>query len=592
MTDPQPESAGPLQKKARFSAALLAGLLLLGAFAALLRGWGLGWGVPHAGRYYPYHPDEVVLLHATCQVSPLWLDFTPGLYNYGSFFMVLARLAFDLAAPALGWGSVPQYGLPFDRWVDDYAHLLWVGRLLTVALGVGTVLLTVWLGRLLYSARAGWVGGVLAAVAPILVLFGHYMTVDVPGTFFTTLALGCAAASLVRVRAGDGRGALRWLAGAGVAAGLAAGVKYNGGVALLSAAVPLWALWRSGEKRAAVVGAVLTSAAAGVVFLASTPGVLLETDRFLADFTYEVGRNQAGQGMIFHGTPPAALYHLQVTLPVALEWPLYLLVLAGVGWSVWKRRAEDVLLWLFIGSTFLALAGAERKFIRYLTPLIPPLVLLAGRAVDEGLRTRGRHAWAAAGALAGLAALGSSVAHLGVLSAPDSRDLAAAYLKANGGRDALVALGSDPFTYTPPIHPTAGCVKLGALYGGPPIWEQDLPESAPPRPFPLADFRILAPRPNTGALAVPLLRQYRPDFVVLSDYEYEDPERLAGTNPDHPLLRLRRELDSSYRVAAEFRPRPSLFGFTWWRRGIPPHDWRYYMPTVRIYQRPALELSR
>src|ERR671917_72933 len=84
------------------------GLAALLALAAVLRTWGLTWGLPHSGRFYPYHPDESVLLHAVCRVNPLWGDFEPGFYNYGTLYIFLSRLAYDFSLVAFGWGSVPR----------------------------------------------------------------------------------------------------------------------------------------------------------------------------------------------------------------------------------------------------------------------------------------------------------------------------------------------------------------------------------------------------------------------------------------------------------------------------------------------------
>src|SRR5947208_16023258 len=75
------------------------GLAALVLFAVVLRAWGLEWGLPHAGRYYPYHPDESVLLDAVCRVNPLWGDFAPGFYRYGTLYIFLARLAYDFSLP-------------------------------------------------------------------------------------------------------------------------------------------------------------------------------------------------------------------------------------------------------------------------------------------------------------------------------------------------------------------------------------------------------------------------------------------------------------------------------------------------------------
>ena len=64
--------------------------------------------------------------------------------------------------------------------------MLLLGRWLTVLVGVGTVLLTFALGKRLYGEKTGaWAAAFLAA-APAAVIFSHYLTVDVPATFFTT----------------------------------------------------------------------------------------------------------------------------------------------------------------------------------------------------------------------------------------------------------------------------------------------------------------------------------------------------------------------------------------------------------------------
>ncbi|MGV3721623.1 MAG: ArnT family glycosyltransferase, partial [Actinomycetota bacterium] len=352
----------------------LAGLMLL---ALVLRGWGLTWGLPTPERYYPYHPDETVLLDAVCRVNPLWLDFTPGFYNYGSFYILLTRIVYDFTAPMLGWGSVPRLDLPFDQWVLDFARLLLVGRGVTVALGVATIAAVFALGRRMFGARTGWLAAAFLAVAPLPVLFGHYMTVDVPSAFLVTVALFLGGGALDEP---DGKRVIRWVAGAAFVGGLAVGTKYNTFPALLPLIVPIWQLWRNGPdgRRLALVATGAAIVAAPAAFFLATPGALLESHKFVEHIQYEVGRNKEGQGLIFMATPPTAAYHLGLSLPIAFEWPLYVLTLAGVAWSIKQRRPQDLFLWLFIVPFFLLLVPAERKFIRYITPLIPPLLVLAG----------------------------------------------------------------------------------------------------------------------------------------------------------------------------------------------------------------------
>ena len=576
---------------APINATALLSVLILVAGAVILRFWGLDWAIPNGSKLYPYHPDEAVMLDAATRVNPLWGNLTPGFYNYGSLTVLLTRFAHDVLAPLFGWGTLPQPDAPFRQWVDDMGMLLLVGRGVSLVLGLGTIWAVWKLGERLYGGRTGIIAAAFLAVAPMHALLGHYFAVDVPAAFFTTLALLLATLAL---RA-EGRKALGWCAAAGLAAGLATGTKYNSFPVLLSVLVPVWVMWRAdeGKSRTAAITALVAAAVACIAgFLIATPGALLQTGPFLKAVAYELGRNREGQGLVFRATLPAPLYHLGISLPVGLEWPLYLLSMAGVAWAMRRRQPEDWLLLLFVVPFFLMLAPAERKFVRYVVPLLPPLALLAGRLVDEGLRLRAAPVWGTWAAAAFLAALASTTAHLGVLSSRDVRDSAASYVWNRADGADIVALGGDAWYYTPPLHPTAGCVKAWLPYGGPPIWDRVGDGEKRSEVARIQGFRILAPQsyPNPeGALSLEKFRRHRPMFVVLTDYEYEDPERIKRAEPsfEHGILSLMQAMkDDGYQVQQEFRPRPSLLGFTWWKHGTPPHDWRYFMPTIRVYARP------
>lgn len=585
MTQPTADTPSPGRRRGLAGPGGAAGLFLL---ALLLRAWGLNWGLPGEHRYYPYHPDEAVLLAAICNTNPLWGDFTPEFYNYGSFQILLTRLVYDLSGPLLGAGPVPRFDLPFPQWAGDFGRLLLSGRWLAVLMGAGTVPVVVALGRRVAGPGCGWLAGLFLAVAPGPVVLGHYLAVDVPSAFLSTLAILLGAAALGEK---SERRFAGLVVGAFVAAGLAAGTKYNTALAGAAVLVPLVCRWRDG----APVGRLIALLAAGILafgaaFLLSTPGALLDGERFREHLLYELGRNREGQGLVFQGTPPAALYHLGISLPITLEWPLFLLCLGGVGWALARRTTERWMLLLFLLPSFLALATAERKFVRYVIPLLPPLIVLGAGALSDLSRIRGRgvRALAAGAALATVAgAAGSSIAHLGLFTAPDSRDRAADWLRSHAGPADLVALGADPWYYTPPLHPSAGSVKVLLPFGGPPVW--DRPGGEGLALWQGDRFRVLAPRsvPPQGPLPVEELRRRRPRYVVLTDYETEDPERIRRADPGfrHGILDLLEALAAEYVLAAEFRPRPALGPLRWWSRGIPPHDWRYPMPGIRIYAR-------
>src|SRR3954466_13996089 len=79
---------------------LAAGLALAAvlALAAALRLTGITWGIPNPHRYYPYHPDETVIMDAVEHLHPFSGDFLPSFYNYGTLYLLLCRIVIDVRA--------------------------------------------------------------------------------------------------------------------------------------------------------------------------------------------------------------------------------------------------------------------------------------------------------------------------------------------------------------------------------------------------------------------------------------------------------------------------------------------------------------
>ncbi len=570
------------------------GLFTLLILAGGLRIAGLQWGIPDASRFYPYHPDEASVLAAQCRVNPLWGEVAPGFYNYGSLTILAGRLTYDLVAPVTGWGPIPRFDKPFEEWVGDYGHMLLVGRILSVLFGTATVALMFFIGRRLGGDRAGLYAASFGAVAPIGVMLSHYNTVDVPAAFFSTLVL------LMALRASERTGRAQVIAvlGAGFAAGLSAGAKYPGALSLL-VLVPVLLprkpehgeVRTGGGLRRSTLLATGALLAAGAAFIVSTPGCLLQTNRFLGDLFYELGRNREGQGIVFRGTPPALFYHLLNSLPIGLEWPLYVLSLAGLSRLGSLRQRPALLVMLHLILLFLPLVLAERKFVRYVTPLIPHCCIAAGALLAELSVSRARWGSHLAVAAGFAGALASTSAHLNLITDIDVRDRVAGYLMGSTRLGQLVVFTSDPWFYTPPVHPTAGCVKISLPFGGPPIWDRRDPDESRPEEGRAGPLRVAFPNslPPEGPMPVERLRRLQPTWILTTDYEYEDPERLRSLDPNYhdAMTELQDEIRRKYRLVQTFRPRPQLGPFTWWARGTPPHDWRYFMPTIRLYVRPA-----
>lgn len=571
--------------------------LMLFVFALAPRLIGLGWALPDASRHYSYHPDEVVLLAAIDRIRFSELRLSPKFFNYGSLYLYLSRAAIDLAAAA-DWAHLPPAQPtkhPMALWVGDFARLHLIGRLVAALLGALTAMVTYGLGRRLFGETAGRIAGLFMAAAPLHLVHSHFLAVDVPATFWVAAALWAAAWAY------DAPARPRWLL-AGLMAGFAGGTKYNTGLVGLAAAAALFLVARRTprERRrdAALDGGVYLFLGTALGFLFATPGVLFDNATFRAALAFERNHMAQGHELVFVNTAPGWVYHITESLAGGLGWPATLLCLAGVGWALGRRRAADLILLAYFVPYYLLIGAFQVKFARYMIPLLPVLAVWAGRllaelvrgpAPDMGSAEAGGPpplraavgSWRRVAAIAGGAALAWMILFAAALEwllvTPDSRTEAAAWVAARPPGGSL-ALLRPPWYYTPPFSPGIGCVKQMQSFCLP-----DLPTR----------IHLVAP-PETAAYLDPArLRAERPELVVVNEFEYADPLRLARSGgPRSEMAELWDDLRQNYTEVAVFRHRPRLGPLSWFARSTPPHDLLYIMPTTRVFQRQAPDARR
>jgi hypothetical protein len=571
--------------------------LLLFVVALAPRLVGLGWALPDASRYYSYHPDEVVLLAAIDRIQFSELRLSPKFFNYGSLYLYLCRAAIDLAAAA-GWAHLPPAHPtehPMALWVGDFARLHLIGRLVAALLGSLTAVVTYGLGRRLFGETAGRIAGLFMAAAPLHLVHSHFLAVDVPATFWVAAALWASAWAC------EAPSRPRWLL-AGLMAGFAGGTKYNTGLVALAAAAALFLVVRRTppERRrdAALDGGVYLFLGTALGFLLATPGVLFDNASFRAALAFERKHMAQGHELVFVNTAPGWVYHITESLAGGLGWPATLLCLAGVGWAVWRRRAADLMLLAYFVPYYLLIGAFQVKFARYMLPLFPVLAVWAGRLLAELVRgptadaRSGEEAslpptgaeggsWRRVAAIAGGTALAwmilYAVALEGLLVTPDSRTEAASWVAARPPGGSL-ALLRPPWYYTPPLSPGIGCVKQMRSFCLP-----DLPTR----------IHLVAPPESASYLDLARLQAERPEFVVVNEFEYADPLRLARTGgPRTEMAELWDDLRQNYTEVAVFRHRPRLGPLSWFARSTPPHDLLYLMPTTRVFERQAPGVRR
>ena len=411
---------------------LHAGLLVVIGAALALRLYGLDWD---RGFDWTPHPDERAILSRVEQLSPPPLSdlgslldadrspWNPRWFPYGSLPLYLLK-GVDLASDLL----------PGDG-IDD---LRTAGRLLSAVADVGTVLMAWLLGSRLYGRREALLASALAALAVLHIQLSHFFTVDT----FLALFCVAAVYFMLRVAA-EGRARDSALAGAFVGAALATKVSVAPIYGALLIAHLMYAFSLSGVRSdersfglrwpAAVRGVLVGAAASLAVLFIAQPYMFLDWGRFYTDVVEQSEmvrriRDYPYTRQYVDTTP--YWYQARQLAAWGLGWPLGIFAWAGLlyvsirglrpsfalvylaaGWALpaavllvsaslaailiaglislaallatlpvrsAKSRAAVVLL-AWVAPSFLITGAFDVKFLRYMLPFTPFLLLFGSR---------------------------------------------------------------------------------------------------------------------------------------------------------------------------------------------------------------------
>jgi len=563
-------------------------LIPLGFFlgSLLLRLIGIAWGMPNALHNQTYHPDELPNYGVSLELNKRLL--TPGFYNYGTAYFYALNFA-DKVVDGYGGGG-PNLQDVASFWPKVGRDIL-VGRILNALAGAGAVAV-VWLILRRITTRFGALfGAAMMAVAPGFLVHSRFETVDVFAVFWLALSslfalriLGAMPGSLAESDNREPRD-MRDAILAGVFAGISTGTKYTGVLVLVVLWIALGLARRPGWWKAAIGG----TAACLAAFVATTPGCILDSEKFMQDVGFELGHTATGHGLVFIATPSGFLYHL-INLAVGLGIFATLAGIAGLVYAVWRRHKWAIALLAFAIVYYVVIGRAEVKFLRYTFPLLLPLTVAYGYAMGTAFRKKGRtgHLLAVVGVFAlsgnpllldfgGLIGAAQDTYHM---IEPDSRDEAALAIKAFA-RNGSVGLVSDPWFYTPPLIADAGRnrdrMDLTAIYA-------EVGQARNPtlmRYIPEGDMNQRVdwdPR---------LLTELKPDYVAFSSFESDDMERLSTVSG--LALDVQSSVDRytafSQALARDYAP------YSWYGPDAPPrmiHDLMYIRPTIWVWKRKGL----
>jgi hypothetical protein len=500
---------------------LLAAFLILGALARI---WGNDYGLPHS-----YHPDEGHIVNRAVRFHGGNLD--PGFFNWPSLYMYLLSAVYGVV---FGWRGVVA------AFAQDPTSFYLIGRTLTALMGTATIAVLYGLAAGLYGRTVGLLAALFLTINLLHIRDSHYITTDVPLTFLLTVALFFVARYW---RDGRGRDAL-W---AGWFAGLAASMKYPGGLALLPLALahvlrPSASGRRDGWRPTPAL--VAAGGLAGVGFLVGTPYAVLTPIAFLRGVfseLREVHTVQFGN----EGDLPGYLFHVLHSFPEGMGLPIFGLALVGLAVAMWRHGAREVVLLAFPLPYFVVIGTWSSRFERYTLPLLPFLAALAALglvALADAVRRHGDGAVARLGrvwrpglglAVAAALVVAPEVArvthwHL-LLARPDTRVVAGEWIERQIPAGARIAMEA----YSPAIRLSPDMIRAERARLG-----DGVASEIARRRFDQF-LTSAAARDGQGYWLMRLttydldrLFQQKVEYVVLSGFTYQRYQRACGRYPE------------------------------------------------------------
>jgi 4-amino-4-deoxy-L-arabinose transferase-like glycosyltransferase len=339
-------------------------LLLIVAIGASLR-------IPGIWHAAGSHPDERHMVSVVMGLS--WEDLNPRSFAYGSLSYYSAFFSGSFLATI-----IPSLD-PAGESKLSYDNYFILGRSLAVLFGLLTVVATYRLGRLVYGGSAvPLVAAALLATNFLHIQLSRFFTSDILLTLLTT----CCLIGIVRIAK---EGGLRAYLVTGLFLGLALATKvsalYLGAPIAVAIGIDWWVRKTSFKK--IVLGSAVLLAAAALLLLCTQPYMVLDFDTFRKHTMEQInmvrGEWRPPYTIQYEGTTPY-LYPLLEMARYTIGWPVFTLMACGTVAAA--RRVlrtplqAEVLMLVWVGAVFLASAGLNVTFPRYLLPIYPALFLI------------------------------------------------------------------------------------------------------------------------------------------------------------------------------------------------------------------------
>ncbi len=526
------------------------------AVAAILRLWGVNWGMP-----YIFHPDERFMISRG--VYFFGGDFNPHLFIYPSLLMyilfIFNGLEYAIGRLLSAFHSLEEFT---NLYHSDPATFYIPNRIVIVLFALLSIYMVYKIAREIKNPETGLLAASLLALLPVHVMHSHFVTTDVPCVAFVLLSF------FYSLRIIDSNETKNYILAA-VFGGMAASIKYNGGMVVFCMIMAHWIrAWN--EEQVSLkqrIKRILTYTLSSklilncflsvFIFILTSPYVVLDFNSFLNDFLFQLSVQRRGHGLIFVGIENKIFYEIFVVFKNWGGWPFLILMFSGLLYSLKRVNAKIFLFLFWIVIYCLALFSSNDLFIRYTILLIPFLIILAAKAVYEGMYERRTTAVKAIF----IALFSIAILYMTVFSFLISKSMS--------GQDARIQ-AKKWFEKT-----AAKSNSVGIMLSATGMQTRDDPPID-------STFAIYRDRSLNELLAK------NPDWIIISSYDYVDYMRIREkydfTRENYFALKALKNEEIDYQLEKSFDTSPEFLGHKFLGT-YPLHDMMYPFSKIEIYKR-------
>lgn len=347
--------------------------ILIVILAIITRIWGLTFSLP-----YIYHVDEdrfskITIRYFTGDLNPHFFH-VPSLYSYlvagvwGAYFL-LGKAS----------GKFPTIAAFIESFNKNPTTFFILGRLLTVLLSIGTILLVYFIGKKMYNPRVGVIASLFLIFSPEHNKISHYLNPDSPMLVFLML-------SFLFIWLIYQKGKTDFYILAGLFAGLGTATKYGGQLLFLPLFLAHMYYILDNKQPIKNIFLSFRLVLAGVFFLigffTGCPYAIFDFATFWRDFKWQ-SQHLLTLGHYGSSTAqPAWLFYLWYGFKENIGKFSQYLVLGGVIFGLVRHRKRELILFSFPLVLFLIMGSWKTRAVRYLLPLTPFFILIGSFFLD------------------------------------------------------------------------------------------------------------------------------------------------------------------------------------------------------------------